>query len=72
MNNFTQPSEWNLSLTPMISIDEPQTTGESRESRDGLRPEQQSCENRETTNNKPNKKYNPSSKFYDIYFRKYN
>ena len=58
-DNFAQPSEWNLSLTPMFSVGEQSTNEDARE-------------NRETTNNTPDKKYNPSSKFYDIYFRKYN
>ena len=58
-DDFIQPSEWKLSLTPMFSVNEQKTNEDVRESR-------------ETTSVKPDKKYNPSSKFYDIYFRKYN
>lgn len=61
-DSFAQPSEWNLSLTSMFSVNEQKTNEEVRETR----------ETRETTDNTPDKKYNPSSKFYDIYFRKYN
>ena len=58
-DDFIQPSEWKLSPTPMFSVNEQKTNEDIRESR-------------ETTSVKPDKKYNPSSKFYDIYFRKYN